>query len=45
MAVAKAIGREWLGDEHPAVRALEVGIGTHQGALPRPFLNAVELIS
>jgi hypothetical protein len=42
MAVAKAIGREWLGDEHPAVRALEVGVGTHHGALPRPFLNAVE---
>jgi hypothetical protein len=42
MAAAKAIGREWLGDEHPAVRALEVGVGTHHGALPRPFLNAVE---
>ena len=42
MAVANAIGREWLGDGHPAVRALQVGIGTHHGALPRPFLNAVE---
>jgi replicative superfamily II helicase len=41
LAVAKAIGREWLGDGHPAVRALEVGVGTHHGA-PRPFLNAVE---
>lgn len=42
MAVAKAIGREWLGDDHAAVRALEIGVGTHHGALPRPFLNAVE---
>lgn len=42
MAVASAIGREWLGEQHPAVRALEVGVGTHHGALPRPFLNAVE---
>jgi hypothetical protein len=42
LKVALAIGREWLGDDHPAVEALEVGVGTHHGALPRPFLNAVE---
>lgn len=42
LAVARAIGREWLGDTHPAVRALEVGVGTHHGALPRPFLNIIE---
>ena len=42
MSLAKAIGREWLGDGHTAVRALEVGVGTHHGALPRPFLNAIE---
>jgi hypothetical protein len=42
LAVALAIGREWLGEEHPAVQALEVGVGTHHGSLPRPFLNAVE---
>lgn len=42
MGVAKAIGREWLGVTHAAVRALEVGVGTHHGALPRPFLNAIE---
>lgn len=42
LATALAIGREWLGEKHPAVLALEVGIGTHHGALPRPFLNAVE---
>jgi len=42
LKVALAIGREWLGDKHAAVEALEVGVGTHHGALPRPFLNAVE---
>jgi hypothetical protein len=42
LEVALAIGREWLGEDHAAVEALEVGVGTHHGALPRPFLNAVE---
>jgi hypothetical protein len=42
LLVALAIGREWLGVEHPAVRGLAVGVGTHHGALPRPFLTAVE---
>lgn len=42
LKVALAIGREWLGGDHAAVKALEVGVGTHHGALPRPFLNAVE---
>ena len=42
LTLASAIGREWLGEKHAAVRALEVGVGTHHGALPRPFLNAVE---
>jgi superfamily II DNA/RNA helicase len=42
MAKAKAIGREWLGESHAAMRALEIGVGTHHGALPRPFLNAIE---
>jgi hypothetical protein len=42
LKMALAIGREWLGAEHPAVLGLEIGVGTHHGALPRPFLNAVE---
>jgi hypothetical protein len=32
LAVALAIGREWLGEDHAAVRALEVGVGTHHGS-------------
>lgn len=42
IADALAIGREWLGEKHPAVLGLEIGVGTHHGALPRPFLTAVE---
>jgi hypothetical protein len=42
LSVALAIGNEWLGGEHPAVAGLQVGVGTHHGALPRPFLTAVE---
>jgi hypothetical protein len=42
MAVANAIGREWLGEGHAAVRALQIGVGTHHAALPRPFLNVIE---
>jgi hypothetical protein len=36
------IGREWLGDNHPAVQCLSIGIAVHHGQLPRPFLRAVE---
>jgi superfamily II DNA/RNA helicase len=39
---AMRIGHEWLGDTHPAVRCLEVGIAVHHGTLPRPFLSAIE---
>ena len=39
---AKRIGREWLGDDHVAVRALEFGVAVHHGQLPRPFLSEIE---
>ena len=42
LSIARAIALEWLGAEHPALLALEVGVGAHHGALPRPFLNAIE---
>lgn len=42
LATAMAIGREWLGAEHTAVEALQIGVGTHHGALPRPFQSAIE---
>jgi len=42
LATALAIGREWLGAEHTAIKALAMGLGTHHGALPRPFQSAIE---
>ncbi len=42
LAVAQAIAREWLGDDHPAIKALAIGVGTHHAVLPRPFLSAIE---
>ena len=39
---AERIGREWLGPEHPAVVALNIGIAVHHGQLPRPFLREIE---
>lgn len=45
-SVARAIevGREWLGDEHCAVKALRIGIAIHHGGLPSPFLRELELL-
>jgi hypothetical protein len=40
--IAHAIGLEWLGEDHAAMVGLKFGIGTHHGALPRPFLSALE---
>lgn len=39
---AMAMGTEWLGADHPAVRCLEYGVALHHGGLPRPFLGEVE---
>jgi superfamily II DNA/RNA helicase len=39
---AKAIGAEWLGEEHPAVMCLDVGVAIHHARLPNPFLREVE---
>ena len=36
------IGREWLGENHPAVQCLSFGVAVHHGQLPRPFLRAIE---
>jgi hypothetical protein len=39
---ARRVGAEWLGAEHVAVRALDLGVGVHHGTLPRAFLSEVE---
>ena len=41
---AAAIGREWLGENHPAVRCLQLGVAIHHGRLPGPFLREVEAL-
>lgn len=39
---AIAIGNEWLGSNHIALKCLRLGIGIHHGSLPRPFLSEIE---
>lgn len=41
---AMAVGREWLGADHPAVRCLEIGVAVHHARLPGPFLREVEAL-
>ncbi len=44
VAIARAleIGREWLGEDHPAVGCLRLGVAIHHGRLPNPFLREIE---
>ena len=39
---AEAIGAEWLGADHPAVRCLRIGVAIHHARLPNPYLREVE---
>ncbi len=39
---ALAIGEEWLGRDHTAMKALRLGVAVHHGGLPRPFLAEIE---
>ena len=45
-AIQRAIevGREWLGDDHCAVKCLQIGVAIHHGGLPNPFLRELELL-
>jgi hypothetical protein len=44
IARALEVGREWLGDGHPAVASLKIGVAIHHGGLPNPFLRELELL-
>lgn len=44
IARALEVGKEWLGDEHPAVECLKAGVAIHHGRLPSPFLRELELL-
>ena len=45
-AIARAleVGKEWLGDAHPAVACLKAGVAIHHGRLPSPFLRELEIL-
>ena len=42
LATALAIGKEWLGEEHPIFKCLSLGIGVHHAGLPTPFRKEIE---
>ena len=44
IARAVEVGREWLGEAHPAVACLKVGVAIHHGRLPSPFLRELEIL-
>lgn len=42
LASTLAIGREWLGEGHPILKCLGLGVAIHHGALPTPFRKEME---
>ncbi|MEQ9637736.1 MAG: DEAD/DEAH box helicase [Devosia marina] len=44
IARALEVGREWLGEDHPAVACLKAGVAIHHGRLPSPFLRELEAL-
>lgn len=40
--LAVTLGNEWLGDEHPIVTCLKIGVAVHHGNLPTPFRKEME---
>ena len=44
IARALEVGKEWLGEDHPAVACLKQGVAIHHGRLPSPFLRELETL-
>ncbi|WP_292050831.1 MULTISPECIES: hypothetical protein [unclassified Brevundimonas] len=44
IARAVEVGKEWLGEDHPAVACLKQGVAIHHGRLPSPFLRELEAL-
>ena len=44
IARALEVGKEWLGEDHPAVASLKQGVAIHHGRLPSPFLRELEVL-
>lgn len=44
LELAKVLGAEWLGEEHPIVECLDIGVAIHHGTLPTPFRKEMETL-
>lgn len=42
LELAIVLGNEWLGDGHPIIECLKIGVAVHHGALPTPFRKEME---
>ena len=42
LELAITLGNEWLGDDHPIVKCLKIGVAVHHGNLPTPFRKEME---
>lgn len=42
LELAMTLGREWLGENHPIVKCLNIGVAIHHGGLPTPFRKEME---
>jgi hypothetical protein len=42
LELARILGTEWLGDKHPIIQCLNIGVAVHHGALPTPFRKEME---
>lgn len=40
--LALALGNEWLGEKHPIVECLKIGVAIHHARLPTPFRKEME---
>ncbi len=40
--IALALGKEWLGESHPILQCLKLGVAIHHGALPTAFRKEIE---
>lgn len=42
LELAKIMGLEWFGEEHPILECLSIGVAVHHGSLPTPFRKEIE---
>ena len=42
LELAKTMGLEWFGEEHPILKCLSIGVAVHHGSLPTPFRKEIE---